>query len=80
MKTRKYYQIIADSGDGDWMVWRTSDADWMRISGDDGEYSTFHSRSEAEKHLIDALADHGYLRNVHIDEYEIEEDDDEEEE
>lgn len=69
----KNYEILADSGSGhDTYVWNPRRADWVEMSRDDGEYTTFSDKAVAESCFEMAKENCGYLKNVRIVEAEEE--------
>ncbi len=69
----KNYEILADSGSGhDTYIWNPRRADWVEMSKDDGEYTTFRDKAIAESYFESAKENCGYLKNVRIVEYEVE--------
>lgn len=69
----KRYEILADSGSGhDTYIWNPRRNDWVDTSKDDGEYTTFRDKTITEYYFENAKENCGYLKNVRIEEYEVE--------
>lgn len=71
---KQNYEILADSGSGhDTYVWNPRRNDFVEMSRDDGEYTTFSDKAIAESYFEMAKENCGYLKNVRIVEYDVEE-------